>query len=276
MNATLSLARGRFYGRPLATSALGGVTVTDSWYEPRTCLPTHGHEHANLCLVLTGSFDDASGSTSRTCRSATLLYRPPGELHAQRFHADGARCVTIEPPLGWSGYLASRGDRSVDLQGLPATLALRLYCALRNTEGAGPSDGSDLGRRLLSATAVRVRLREQQLPPWFYQARALLLADPTRRLRVGRLAAFVGVHPVHLARTFRNAFGQRVTDFVLHLRIQAACHLLLIGERSVSRIAANLGFSDHSHLTRMFLRTMGQTPSAFRKRMAGLRPLPEP
>jgi len=271
MNATLSLTRGQLFGRPLATADVDGVLLTESWYEPQSGLPPHRHEHANLCLVLAGSFDEAFGTTSRSCRSAILLYRPPGESHTQRFHAHGARCVTIEPPLDWNGRVEGSGDGSVDLGGLPATLALRLYSELRRSGGPSSLEVAALSRQLFGVTARRVWLGEQRMPKWFFHARALLLADCARPLRVAALATAVGVHPVHLARTFRRAFGHGVADHVWYIRTQAACRAILGGEESLSRIAANLGFSDHSHFTRVFKSRMGLTPSTFRHRMVALR-----
>jgi transcriptional regulator GlxA family with amidase domain len=42
--------------------------------------------------------------------------------------------------------------------------------------------------------------------------------------------------------------------------------LLLDTERPVAEIALETGFSDQSHLTRVFRRALGETPAALRRR----------
>jgi AraC family transcriptional regulator len=46
------------------------------------------------------------------------------------------------------------------------------------------------------------------LPPWAYQAyEAVMDMAADAHLRIADLAAALGVHPVHLARVFRQAWG---------------------------------------------------------------------
>jgi AraC-like DNA-binding protein len=63
----------------------------------------------------------------------------------------------------------------------------------------------------------------------------------------------------HLLRVFRNAMGLPPHAYLNQLRIYRAKSLLL-GGAPPADVAAQVGFADQSHLTRLFKRTVGVTP----------------
>jgi AraC family transcriptional regulator len=80
---------------------------------------------------------------------------------------------------------------------------------------------------------------------------------------VTALAREAGVHPVHLARTFRRRHGMTMGTFALDRRLDRA-RRLLASPMALVDIAAELGFADQSHFTRMFRRRAGVTPGKAR------------
>jgi AraC-like DNA-binding protein len=54
----------------------------------------------------------------------------------------------------------------------------------------------------------------------------------------------------------------------MRLRVRAALERLAGGERSLARLAADLGFADQSHLCRVIRSETGHTPSALRRALA--------
>lgn len=66
----------------------------------------------------------------------------------------------------------------------------------------------------------------------------------------------------HLCREFRRAFGLPPHAYRLNLRLAAAKRLLGAGEPPAA-VAAALGFTDQSHLTKRFKRAYGITPGQF-------------
>jgi AraC-like DNA-binding protein len=73
-----------------------------------------------------------------------------------------------------------------------------------------------------------------------------------------------GYSPYHLSRVFRRETGVSISAYRLRLRTRAAIDRIEQGEENLSRLARELGFSDHSHMTRMIVREAGWTPSAIR------------
>jgi len=83
------------------------------------------------------------------------------------------------------------------------------------------------------------------------------------RLPLASVAKRVGVHPVHLARTFRRVHQITFASYVRQLRIDFARRQLL-GPATLSDIACAAGFCDQSHFSRCFKRHTGFTPAEYR------------
>lgn len=84
-------------------------------------------------------------------------------------------------------------------------------------------------------------------------------------LSVSAIAADVGVHPVHLARVFRRAWGCSPGELLRWRRTEEASRLLLRTRLPVADVAAAVGFVDQSHMTRAFHAAFGLTPGAWRR-----------
>jgi AraC-like DNA-binding protein len=93
--------------------------------------------------------------------------------------------------------------------------------------------------------------------------REALVDDP--RAGVIELARRVAVSPHHLSRVFRTETGETISRYRNRLRVRLALDRLADGEPSLARLAAELGFADQAHLTRVVRREVGATPSAVRE-----------
>jgi AraC-like DNA-binding protein len=93
--------------------------------------------------------------------------------------------------------------------------------------------------------------------------RAALAEDPDRSLT--DLARMVSVSAHHLSRVFRAATGHTVARHRMRVRAHGAMERLMAGERDLARLAADVGFADHSHLCRVLRQETGSTPAALRR-----------
>ncbi len=85
------------------------------------------------------------------------------------------------------------------------------------------------------------------------------------RLTLAAIAQEAGVHPVHVARSFRRFTGCTFSDYVGQTRLRRAFDLLVTSRHSIVDVAYECGFADHAHLCRTFKRTTGLTPTEFRQ-----------
>lgn len=85
------------------------------------------------------------------------------------------------------------------------------------------------------------------------------------------LAMLVRLTPSHFGRAFRNSFGEPPHEYVIRRRVELAQGLMLSTDASLSEIALDCGLADQSHLTRLFRRIVGESPSAWRRARSSAR-----
>ena len=85
-----------------------------------------------------------------------------------------------------------------------------------------------------------------------------------QKLSLDDLAAMAGLSTQHFARAFRQSFGMPPHSYLLRRRLEHVEQMLRDTQLPVAEIAAAVGFSDQSHLTRHFHRLKGISPSAAR------------
>ena len=97
-------------------------------------------------------------------------------------------------------------------------------------------------------------------------AKAILGQRFSDRLTLDELSDELEVSPFHLARTFRHWTGQTVHKYLTSLRIAAALDFIATG-MALTEVAAATGFSSHSHFTQTFGSLLGESPSAWRRKI---------
>jgi two-component system, response regulator YesN len=86
----------------------------------------------------------------------------------------------------------------------------------------------------------------------------------SRQIRVGDVAAHVGLSPTYFSRLFAEEMGVSFVTYVTRARIARARELLRTTTAPVTSIALELGISDHSYFSKLFRKETGVTPSAYR------------
>jgi len=102
------------------------------------------------------------------------------------------------------------------------------------------------------------------------RVKVLLASDLSRRWTLAEIAAEIGGSPVYLTQVFQQVEG--IPLYRYHLRLRLARALDLIARYDdLSALAADLGFSSHSHFAAAFRQAYGQSPTAFRQSAYALR-----
>lgn len=102
------------------------------------------------------------------------------------------------------------------------------------------------------------------------RARDLLRAAPEEPLTVDAVARRVGMSPFHFIRRFEEMFGRTPHQLRMQARIERAKALLARGDRSVTEVCMEVGFTSLGSFSALFRRRVGTTPSAYRRRMRTL------
>jgi AraC family transcriptional regulator len=246
----------------------GGFIFTEYLYRGRAVLPRHCHEMAYFSLVLSGSYEEqCSQKPVRHCDSEKVLYHPAGEAHSDAFGYRGGAIFSIELEPRWTSTLREYELQAEESLALPhrqvSWLVWRAYRAF--------TDSDDRSALLLEATAIELLYQlpwkhspqaESGTPRWLKDVVEILHAEFCQPFSLTALAQRVGAHPVQLARAFRRCQRVTVGQYVRRLRVDYAMNALA-GCDSLPDIAARAGFSDQSHLGRVFRATTGMTPRQF-------------
>jgi AraC family transcriptional regulator len=126
------------------------------------------------------------------------------------------------------------------------SLTLTLICRSLGTRTSRPPSSTEACRKL----ADRVKV--------------LLASDLARRWTLAEIAAEIRCSPIYLTQIFQQTEGLPLYQYQLRLRLARALDLLSHYD-DLSALAAELGFSSHSHFAAAFRQAYGRTPSEFKQ-----------
>ncbi len=242
------------------------------------------HRHARLHQLL---LLEAGGGSAQLEGGAvplgplSLVNVPPGDVHG----------FTFAP--GTEGYVATLADEMRDellaqhaevRRALSRAAVLRAGPALVGTmrqigaefAGHGPARALVLRGLCTSLLGLAARAAAAALPRDAQPAEshllrrfeALLEQHYLQHWKVADYARALAVTPTHLSRVARTATGRPASRLIDDRVIREARRNLAYTNLSVTTIAYTLGFADPAYFSRVFTRSLGLSPRAFRARVA--------
>jgi AraC-like DNA-binding protein len=161
-------------------------------------------------------------------------------------------------------------SRGVALQGW----FTRLFAAIR---GRGPNLDLTLNQLVAELwsllNAELLALSDQRLPAPVERLTAAMSARPAAPWSAVDMQRVAAISPAQLRRHFRTHLKTTPREWLRRERVLLAKDLLLRPGARVALVAEACGFSDIYHFSREFRRTVGQSPTAWRRAEVG-QPLP--
>lgn len=222
----------------------------------------HTHDQFGIGLVENGAQTSASGRGQVEVMAGDLITVNPGEVHDGLPVDDRGRAwrmIYLDPARmqALSGSMAEFAFPSRRDPALAASFR-RLFDAV-----------GDPSCRLATETelcVLRLALQDRPAPPprLAHVSRAVqtLRDDPARPITLAELAEQAGLSRFHFLRSFAKATGLTPHSFRLQARLHLARRLIL-ARTPLAAVAAEAGFADQSHLSRLFLRSYGMTPGGY-------------
>lgn len=247
---------------------LPSLTLTESLHTPHLIIPPHVHSMASLCLTLTGrAFEIIKGSRF-VVHPGCVVIRGPELTHANEYGPAPHRGFMIELENKWLDacrhFSSVFEDHRVFAGGPVPALALRIYHEARVKDSVAPVIVEGLMLEMLGHASRSLVKTPVRAPGWLTQARDLLHGRFNDSLNLVEIADAVGVHPTHLARTFKKYYRTTVGEYLRRLRLDWAMRQLSESEDSIADIASAAGFYDQSHFSHLFKQHTGFTPAEFR------------
>jgi AraC family transcriptional regulator len=264
---------GTYFGDESFRLAMSGCLLTESQHAAGSRTPMHFHERPYVALVCDGYYRP-HGDDSSIIRPLMLIVHPAGERHGDEFGIRTTTMFNLELSEAWDARLPALGvfesGQVVLSDPELGGLAAQLRSEMQHPDVISPMAVEGLTLELLARIARRARgeRTHASLAPWLKRTRDRLHACPQESHTLEDLARDAGVHPAHLAESFRRVFGTTPARYLRALRTERALALLRDHALSLSSIAIACGFADQSHLTRMVRQRTGLTPLRYRQRAA--------
>lgn len=91
-------------------------------------------------------------------------------------------------------------------------------------------------------------------------ARQYLLEHLTMPPSIDELARIAGINSFKLKNGFKELFGDTIFGYLNAFRLEKAFHMVLSGEKNMTQIAFELGFSSLQHFSTAFKKAYGCSP----------------
>jgi len=266
---TIQLEQGRALRKvETHTKECAGLTLRETLNAPASRIPAHAHDRATICLTLTGQGLEIIEGARLIAQPGGVLMRAPKIIHANEYGAVPHRGVMIELERKWLETCRHflkvfEGYRYFSGGPVPA-LTLRIYREARIKDSVAPIIVEGLMLELLGHASRSLIKPPVRLPGWLMQARDLLHGRFNDSLNLVEIANIVGVHPTHLARSFKKHYRTTVGEYLRRLRLDWATRQLSETEDSIAEIASAAGFYDQSHFSHLFKQHTGLSPAEFR------------
>jgi AraC-like DNA-binding protein len=82
------------------------------------------------------------------------------------------------------------------------------------------------------------------------------------------MAAKFHFSPNYLSTFFKNKVGESLQQYIIKFKLGLVANSLLNSNKTLFEISFEFGFTDESHLSKVFRKHYGQSPGLFRKNNA--------
>jgi AraC-like DNA-binding protein len=236
----------------------------------------HWHATYGFGFLEHGAHRSASGRGNVDAYAGDVITTNPGEIHdgrplgghSRRWRIVYVDCELLSSISGGHSEITRPVIQDARLRRALQRLFRRLerWSARRNASAAevlACEESLVEGCTLLMAR-YGTAPRPCEAPGDVRQVRDRLADDPFDPPTLSDMAKMAGLSRYQVLRRFESVYGLPPHAWLLRQRAERARALIRDGS-SLAGAAASSGFSDQSHMTRIFVRQFGFTPGAWRK-----------
>jgi len=239
----------------------------------RHAYPRHAHDYYVICVVDRGRQSFLHAGRKHYTPVGGLILINPGEVHTGEAAIEAGftiRCLYPTPEQMQAALGAEAHALPWFTQVRADDPAARRSLSALHTALAGGASTLERESRLTWALTQLVGRygggrapgavgREREA---VRRAQGYIDAHFAEGVRLDDLARHVALSPYYLLRVFRAEVGLPPHAYLDTVRIRHAERLILAGH-PLAQVAAEVGFSSQSHLTRQFKRVVGVTPGQY-------------
>lgn len=101
-----------------------------------------------------------------------------------------------------------------------------------------------------------------------------IIANPSKNYRLDEISAETGLSQAKLQEGFKLLYTRTVTEYVRHVRLEAARDYLRETDMNISQVVYTVGFSSRSYFSKIFKAKYNISPSDFKDKVTAERAIP--
>lgn len=237
----------------------GTISLVD--YKKPVSEEWHYHKNIHLSLILQGGNLECRKKEDYQVSSGKILFYNEGELHCNKHTLFPSKNLNIE----LSNDFFNRNELKFDSKELSNKNTFSSYLKLINIyHELSLSDlyTSDSIHNILYALFTYEESNNK--PTWLKYLIEIIEDRWNEFIPLHELANILNVHPVTISKYFRKYLHGTLGDYMRIVKLKRAFNFLLNSKESITEIAFTCGFSDQSHMTKVFKTYVGFTPKEVR------------
>lgn len=259
----LNLKEGEYLGRNLRSVDNSFFKLSITSYGPDCAVERHYHDNDYLSILIKGKYHEKNNVDDNLISSGDIIFRPNAYTHENLFESYGGTCFNIEFNSEWQKQLDTSLKLPDNFNNYKTGHFPSLYKSLLNFQNKYNEDQSFeficdwlFGINQLSLAKGRL--------PWIEKVVHILENEFGCFHSLRSLSERVLVHPVYLARAFKEKKGVTIGEYQLKFKLANTISLLLNTTLSITDIAYTNGFFDDAHFIHTFKSVYNVSPLQFR------------
>lgn len=251
-----------FLGTTLEKFHLDFCSISVVNYSQPVSEEWHSHEDIHLSLILQGGNLESRKKDDIQVSSGKIIAYRENEPHRNRFTAFPSKNLNLE--LKREFFI--KNDLTFDNLNVSETKNIDAYLDLiKIYRELHINDLYTIDAIQLSLKSLFTNNNTSSfMPAWLKQLREIIEDRWSEFISLDELALLLRVHPVTISKYFKKYYKGTLGDYMRKVKVQKAIYFLLHTDMSITEIAFTCGFSDHSHMIRVFKFYVGYNPKSIR------------
>lgn len=244
----------------------------------------HNHDHYEFFIILSGKTNHILNGECRELSVGSLMFIHPEDCH-QFTPVAGHRSIHINLSVTKEKLAQLCRAIGTDIRHLPKSSAGTVQlspqelshfedCAkelsyLQTIGDGGLPDSMLICHMLIYAVYLlseKQNRRGDNMPEWMRLLLQRIHMPENLSCRAADVYRMAGYSPPVVIRTFKQYTGQTISAYLTQYKMEIARQMLLATQRTVLDIADQLGYNSVSHFNKVFCKSTGISPGAYRRK----------
>ncbi|KOY86400.1 hypothetical protein AD998_09810 [bacterium 336/3] len=259
----LNLKEGEYLGQNIKSVDNSFLNLSITSYEPYCKIVNHYHDNDYISILVKGHYYEKNKVENNLISVGQILFRPQTYNHENQFESWGGTCFNIEFKSEWQKEIDTPLVLPSKFTNYKTGTFPSLYKLLVHFQN---QNRGDMDFEFICDWLFE--LNQKQLSkghlPWIDKIIQILEKEINSFHTLQSLSERVHVHPIYLARAFKEKKGLTIGEFQLKMKLENAISMLMNSILTISEISFLNGFFDDAHFIRSFKSVYAISPHQFR------------